>query len=159
MWRIHRVLTETMVPRWIWVKWPRWQPSQYIVISLLSSSVVLLFNFKCSNKTFSPSQFVQIITKTSPCNEYPLTPHFCIVKLQFTGVFIFSYFCSKTWIVGTRKNRLTFWAKKKENYHNFSSENCHFYSFEILQYIAWACFLNVFKCWSQVGWPWLFSIA
>ena len=36
------------------------------------------------------------ITKTSPCNEHPLTPHFYIVKLGFTGVYIFVYFCSKT---------------------------------------------------------------
>ena len=36
------------------------------------------------------------ITKTSPCNEHPLTPHFYIVKLGFTGVCFFSYFCSKT---------------------------------------------------------------
>ena len=37
------------------------------------------------------------ITKTSPCNEHPLTPHFYIVKLGFTGVYVFfSYFCSKT---------------------------------------------------------------
>ena len=27
------------------------------------------------------------ITKTSPCNEYPLTPHFYIVKLGFTWVY------------------------------------------------------------------------
>ena len=27
-----------------------------------------------------------IITKTSLCNEDPLTPHFYIVKLGFTGV-------------------------------------------------------------------------
>ena len=26
----------------------------------------------------------------------PRTPHFYIVKLGFTGVYIFSYFCSKT---------------------------------------------------------------
>ena len=25
---------------------------------------------------------------TSPCNEHPLTPHFYIVKLGFTGVYI-----------------------------------------------------------------------
>ena len=42
------------------------------------------------------------ITKTSPCNEDPLTPHFYIVKLGFTRVYIISYFCSKTKIVGTR---------------------------------------------------------
>ena len=35
------------------------------------------------------------ITKTSPCIEDPLTPHFYIVKLGFTGVYIFSYSCSK----------------------------------------------------------------
>ena len=32
------------------------------------------------------------ITKTSPCNEYPLAPHFYIVKLGFTGVYIFFLF-------------------------------------------------------------------
>ena len=31
------------------------------------------------------------ITKTSPCNEHPLTPHFYIVKLGITGVYIFSF--------------------------------------------------------------------
>ena len=28
------------------------------------------------------------IMKTCPCNVHPLTPHFCIVKLGFTGVYI-----------------------------------------------------------------------
>ena len=37
-----------------------------------------------------------------PYNVYPLTPNFYIVKLGLTGVFNFSYFCSKTYIVGTR---------------------------------------------------------
>ena len=36
------------------------------------------------------------ITKTSPCNEQPLLPHFYIVKLRFTGVYVFLIFCSKT---------------------------------------------------------------
>ena len=31
---------------------------------------------------------------------------------------------------------------KKEKYYNFSSENEHFYSREILLYIAWACLRN-----------------
>ena len=43
---------------------------------------------------------------TCPYNVDPLTPHFYIVKLGFTGVYIFSYFCSKTYIVGARYNRL-----------------------------------------------------
>ena len=37
-----------------------------------------------------------LITKSSPCNEDPLTPHFYIVKLGITGVYMFSCFCSKT---------------------------------------------------------------
>ena len=32
------------------------------------------------------------IMKTSPCNVYPLTPHFYIVKLGFTGVYIIFLF-------------------------------------------------------------------
>ena len=30
-----------------------------------------------------------LIMLTSPCNEDPLTPHFYIVKLRFTGIFFF----------------------------------------------------------------------
>ena len=36
-----------------------------------------------------------LITKTSPCNEHPLTPHFYIVKLGCTGVYIFLIFAPK----------------------------------------------------------------
>ena len=32
------------------------------------------------------------IMQTSPCNEYPLKPHFYIVKLGFTGIYIFFLF-------------------------------------------------------------------
>ena len=38
------------------------------------------------------SNCVGLIMQTSPCNEYPLTPHFYIVKLGFTGVYIFFLF-------------------------------------------------------------------
>ena len=47
---------------------------------LKSMKYILLINVKM------PTNF---ITKASPCNEYPLTPHFYIVKLGFTGVYIF----------------------------------------------------------------------
>ena len=43
-----------------------------------------------------PNSLYYCITKTSPFNKEPLTPHFYIVKLGFTGVYIFSYFCFKT---------------------------------------------------------------
>ena len=36
------------------------------------------------------------------CNLQPLTHHFDIMKLGFTGVYICSYFCNKTLIMGTR---------------------------------------------------------
>ena len=45
------------------------------------------------------------ITKTCLYNIDPLKPHFYIVKLGFGvywGIHYFSYFCSKTQIVGTR---------------------------------------------------------
>ena len=37
-----------------------------------------------------------LIMKTCPCNKYPLKPHFYIVKLGFSGVYLFFLFCSKT---------------------------------------------------------------
>ena len=49
-----------------------------------------------------PDQDQHFIMLAFLCNVDPLTPHFCIVKLGFTGVYIFSYFCSKTLIVSTR---------------------------------------------------------
>ena len=59
---------------------------------------VFLTAFKyenCPQGTFGPSMQLfmlsdKCITKTSPCNEDPLTPHFYIVKLGFTGAFISS---------------------------------------------------------------------
>ena len=46
----------------------------------------------CTDFVRSGCNLLQIITKTSPCNEDPLTPHFYIVKLGFTGVYIFFLF-------------------------------------------------------------------
>ena len=37
-------------------------------------------------------EFTLTIMQTSPCNEYPLTPHFYMVRLGFTGVYIFFLF-------------------------------------------------------------------
>ena len=61
---------------------------------------------------------------TCPCDLYPLTPHFYIVKLGFTGVFIFL----------TCTQNLCFEQKYKK--YNFSSANYHFYSREKLLYIT-----------------------
>ena len=73
------------------------------------------------------------ITKLSPCNEDPHTPHFYIVKLGFTGVYIFLIFAQKhrLWVL-VRTASL--------KYHIFLSENYRFYRREILQYFTCACF-------------------
>ena len=35
---------------------------------------------------------VSVITKTCPCNVYPLKPHFYIAKLGYAGVYLFFLF-------------------------------------------------------------------
>ena len=52
----------------------------------LSENPVISPNHKASRQSFG------IITKTSPCNKHPLTPHFYIVKLGFTGIYFFFLF-------------------------------------------------------------------
>ena len=93
------------------------------------------------------------ITITSPCNEHPLTPHFYIVKLGFTGVYFFLIFVPKhrLWVLLRTASLRRFYRvprinvlskKKRKKYLKISSENEHFYSREILLYIAWSCFRN-----------------
>ena len=54
-----------------------------------------MLTFFLKDLTFVLSQMLLIIRKTCPCDLYPLTPQFYIVKLGFTVVYIFSYFRSK----------------------------------------------------------------
>ena len=79
--------------------------------------------------------------QTSPCNEHPLTPHFYIVKLGCTGVYIFFLFLV-TEAVLTCTHNLCFEQKQEKN-QKISSKNYHFYSCEILQNIARTCLRNV----------------
>ena len=83
--------------------------------------------------------------QTCPCDVDPLTPHFYIVKLGFTGVFIFSSFCSKKrlWVL-VRTATLSF-EQKYEDSQKISTENYHFYSREISMYVAWACSRNMIE--------------
>ena len=80
---------------------------------------------------------IKSIMKTCLYNFDPLQSHFYIVKLGFTGgIHYFSHFCSKTWIVGIRWNRLAeavltnthnlCFEQKLEKYQNFLSENFQF---------------------------------
>ena len=59
-------------------------------IALISENKLIASHF-ASVWQYGPKQGVNI-TKTSLCNEDPLTPHFYIVKLGFTGVYIFFLF-------------------------------------------------------------------
>ena len=63
------------------------------------------------------------ITKTYLYNFDPLKPHFYIVKLGFTGVYIFFLFLLKAVLTST--HNLCF-EQKYEKYQNFLSENFHF---------------------------------
>ena len=51
--------------------------------------------FQCQNRTLNVKiRYLAkvLITKTSPCNEYPLTPQFYTEKVGFTRVYIFFLF-------------------------------------------------------------------
>ena len=61
----------------------------------LSLRVMSMIGLILKNYPFPEKQNFYItlpIMITSPCNEYPLTPHFYIVKLGFTGVYIIFLF-------------------------------------------------------------------
>ena len=91
--------------------------------------------------------------KTCPCNEHPLAPHFYMVKVGLTGVYMFYLFFAlkhRSWVlIRTASVRWflrvpTIYVLSKINKNiTFSSENYHFYNREILQYIAWTCLCNV----------------
>ena len=76
----------------------------------------------------SPSIFYYLIMKTYLYNFDPIKPHFYIVKLRFIGVFIlFSYFCSKAYIVSIRYPQSMLLSRNMKKYKNFLSENFHFF--------------------------------
>ena len=72
---------------------------------------------------------------TCPCNENPLTPHFYIVKLGFTGVYIISE------AVLMCTHNLCF-VQKYENSQNISTENFIFTAAKIAVYCM-GVFCNV----------------
>ena len=58
-----------------WETWP--------YIKLSNSCLLILYQV---------TDFLDPSRKQCPCNEHPLTPHFYIVKLGFTGVYTFFLF-------------------------------------------------------------------
>ena len=62
-----------------------------------------------------PLKKMYIITKTSPYNEDPFTPHFCIVKLGFTGVYIIFLFLLRVptiYVLSKGKKIITIFQRK-----------------------------------------------
>ena len=47
---------------------------------------------KCTSCPKTHPGTERYIRKTSPCNAYPLEPHFCLVKLGYAGVYLFFLF-------------------------------------------------------------------
>ena len=73
---------------------------------------------------------------TCPCDVDPLTPHFHIVNLGLTRVYII--FLLQLLNIDCGYYVL---SKNKKIIKKISAENCHFYIDKKLQYIAYACLL------------------
>ena len=87
----------------------------------------------CSCIGHAEPRLTLTITKTCLYNLDPLKPHFYIVKLRFTGVYIFFLISAqkhRLWVlvrtVLTSTHNLCF-VQKYEKYQNFLSENFHFF--------------------------------
>ena len=79
-----------------------------------------------------------------PTNFDSLKPHFCIVKLEFNGVYIFFIFLLKKhrlWVlvrieaVLTSTHNLCFEQKYEKKYQHFLSNNFHFLVVKISVYL------------------------
>ena len=80
------------------------------------------------------------ITKTYLYNFDPLKPHFYIVKLGFTGVYII-------FLISAKKN-LCF-EQKYEKYQDFLSENFHFLVIKFSVYLnRCACVMSTSSLWT-----------
>ena len=96
----------------------------------------------------------QCITKTCLYNFYPLKPHFYIVKLEFTGVYIIFLILLKNidckhslelphWGSSNEYPQSMFWAGIWKKYQNFSSENFPFLVVKFSIYLNRRVFLMI----------------
>ena len=81
------------------------------------------------------------ITKASPYNEHPLTPHFYIVKLGFTGVYIFFALKHRLWVL-VRTASINVLSKNKKNIKNFHLKIDIFTVVKYCCILHGACLLN-----------------
>ena len=112
-----------------------------------------------------------VIAKTYLYNFDPLKPHFYIVKLGFTGVYIIflisarnkdcgldllelprldcGYSLELPWRGGSNKYTQSIFEQKYENYQNFLSENLHFLVLKFSVYLNRRVFVMSYRvlCW------------
>ena len=69
---------------------------------------------------------MQFIRITCPCIEYPLKPHFNIVKLGYEGVYLFFLFLLQNIKVVLMCTQNLCFEQKYEKYPKFSAENFQF---------------------------------
>ena len=93
------------------------------------------------DNSYKSQYFAYYIAKTSPCNEDPLTPHFYIVKLGFTGVYIFLIFAPKTYIMGTRVPTIYVLGKNKKNITFFHLKIIDFIAVKNCNMLYWHVFV------------------
>ena len=91
------------------------------------------------------------ITKTCLYSFDPLKPHFYIVKLEFTGVYIIFLISAQKQIVGTSTHNVCF-EQKYEKYQNFLSVNFHFWVVKFSVYLNRHVFRNDGERMVSIGW-------
>ena len=104
----------------------------------------------CSYVSYCKCAVLFRITKTHLYNFDPLKPHFYIVKLGFTGVYIiFLIFAHKhrLWVLV----RTALESKNMKNNRIFLSENFHFLAIKCSIYLNGHVFVMVIACaWSRL---------
>ena len=99
--------------------------------------LLLMINLKTDLIAVSHLSACMCITKTCPCNVYPLNPTFYIAKLGYAGVYIFFLFLLQNIDCGYSLEpphqggsnaypHSIFFSKNKKNIKFFSAENFKF---------------------------------
>ena len=76
--------------------------SCFVLLKLLSPRCRLITSIGDERADYSAIKYLVLCGVCSfMCNVYPLTPHFYIVKVGFTGVYFIFFFCSKNrlWVL------------------------------------------------------------
>ena len=113
----------------------------------------------CRKMPYWPRRFKCLITKTYLYNFDPLKPHFYIVKLGLTGVYIIFLISAQNIVCGysleqprrggsNEYPQSMFWAELWK-ISEFLYENFQLFGGEIFNIFEYACFRNVFGGWAD----------